>query len=265
MENLVCVGELITDYFYQDNKLKRIDGGGTAFNIAHHLKDVFHVEIVGYCGDDKEGKEACNIEVVKKVLYLPYFKTRTTHIYVENAKHTITCPGIHPLINKEDFQKVLKMLESSLQRLQHGMLVIDELTEYSYQYALLATQYHFWICLDIGYIGRIENLDIARKILTLPIFYIQTNQGMYEYLTKHHIKLQASHVVISSTSHIEYHHGDDIQVHNVELVDDIVSEIGAGDALMAEMLHQIGTNQTIDLEAGKLASQKVLAILQARP
>lgn len=36
MENVVCVGELITDYFYHNDKLEIKDGGGTAFNIAHH-------------------------------------------------------------------------------------------------------------------------------------------------------------------------------------------------------------------------------------
>lgn len=265
MENIVCVGELITDYFYQDGLLQIKEGGGTVFNIAHHLKDVCHVEVVGYTGNDEDGKIASTIAVDKQIVFLEYFKTRCTHIYVENGEHRITCPGKHPTIKEEDFTQVLHLLENTLKRLQHGFLIIDELSTYSYQYLLLANKYDFKVCLDIGYLGRIENEEISRKILEYTFFYVQTNHFMYQYLQTHQFSLHAKHSIVSQPQLISYCCGKQTIFHPVKKEITIVSQIGAGDALMAEFIKQLVLHKSICLEDGERASKKVLAILQARP
>lgn len=168
------------------------------------------------------------------------------------------------MIKEEDFNKVLTILEKTLLRLQHGILVIDELSTYSYQYLKLARKYGFQVCLDIGYLGRIENEDIACKILDYSFFYIQTNAMMYQYLQTHDIPLQAKYMIVSHPQWICYHHGKESLFHPVTLVNNIISEVGAGDALMAEIIRQIVLHEAIDLFAGEKASKQILAILSTR-
>ena len=58
---VVSIGDLVTDYYYKDDKLIGINGGMTSHNIIANLTKMgIETSVFGCCGDDCQGKLAIN-------------------------------------------------------------------------------------------------------------------------------------------------------------------------------------------------------------
>ena len=112
---VVSVGDLVTDYYYKDDKLLGINGGMTSHNIIANLARMgIKTAAFACCGDDFQGQIAIksleklkvdisNIKIIKGI------KTRCFHIsyHDENGKLSFTSKkDVHFVILKNGMTKV---------------------------------------------------------------------------------------------------------------------------------------------------------------
>jgi sugar/nucleoside kinase (ribokinase family) len=91
---IICVGDLVTDYYYLDEKFIGFDGGKSVFNLGFHLAyNNYSVYAYGVCGNDYEGDIA--IESLKQVgvntdyVIKKDVNTRCLHVSID-SKQRIT-------------------------------------------------------------------------------------------------------------------------------------------------------------------------------
>lgn len=83
---VVSIGDLVTDYYYKNEKLIGINGGMTSHNIIANLAKMgMQTAVFGACGNDYQGKIAIksleNIKVdVGNVKILENIRTRCFHV-----------------------------------------------------------------------------------------------------------------------------------------------------------------------------------------
>ena len=91
---IISIGDLVTDYYYKNDKLVGICGGMTAHNIiANIAKFGLETSVFGVCGNDKAGeianKSLKDINVnTDEIKILEDINTRCFHVtyYDENGK-----------------------------------------------------------------------------------------------------------------------------------------------------------------------------------
>ncbi len=104
---VVSIGDLVTDYYYKNEKLLGVNGGMTAHNIIANLsKFKFNTSVYAVCGDDCAGKiairslsdlgvDTSNIDIIRNI------KTRCFHVsyFEDNNKLVFSskkrCPFCH--------------------------------------------------------------------------------------------------------------------------------------------------------------------------
>ena len=58
---IVSIGDLVTDYYYKDEKLIGVNGGMTSHNIIANLAKMgLNTSVFACCGNDDQGKIAIN-------------------------------------------------------------------------------------------------------------------------------------------------------------------------------------------------------------
>ena len=106
---VVSIGDLVTDYYYKNNKLIGINGGMTSHNIIANLaKMKVNTSIFGCCGDDLQGKIAINslekINVdISNIKIIKNIRTRCFHIsyYEKDNKLTFASKKRCPFCNNK--------------------------------------------------------------------------------------------------------------------------------------------------------------------
>lgn len=59
---IISIGDLVTDYYYKNNKLVGVNGGMTSHNIIANISKLgFNTSVYGVCGNDMAGKIAIDI------------------------------------------------------------------------------------------------------------------------------------------------------------------------------------------------------------
>ena len=65
---VVSIGDLVTDYYYKNNKLLGVNGGMTSHNIIANLAKMgVNTAVFGCCGDDNQGDIA--IKSLEKIMH----------------------------------------------------------------------------------------------------------------------------------------------------------------------------------------------------
>src|SRR5574344_2331442 len=88
---VVSIGDLVTDYYYKNDKFLGVNGGMTSHNIIANLAKMgINTAVFGTCGNDIQGEiaikslEKLNADV-KNVIVLDNVRTRCFHVsYFDN-------------------------------------------------------------------------------------------------------------------------------------------------------------------------------------
>lgn len=113
---VVSIGDLVTDYYYKDDKLIGINGGMTSHNIIANLAKMrIKTSVFACCGDDCQGKIAIDslkkIKVdVENIKIINGIQTRCFHVsyYENNGKLSFTSKkDVHFAIIKNGIMRVL--------------------------------------------------------------------------------------------------------------------------------------------------------------
>ena len=106
---VVSIGDLVTDYYYKNDKLLGINGGMTSHNIIVNLaKMKVNTSVFGCCGKDLQGEiaikslEKINVDI-SNIKKLENVRTRCFHVsyYDENNKLTFTSKKRCPFCNNK--------------------------------------------------------------------------------------------------------------------------------------------------------------------
>lgn len=106
---VVSIGDLVTDYYYKNNKLIGINGGMTSHNIIANLaKMKVNTSVFGCCGDDLQGEIAINsLEKINvdtsNIKIIENSRTRCFHIsyYDNDGKLSFTSKKRCPFCNNK--------------------------------------------------------------------------------------------------------------------------------------------------------------------
>lgn len=136
---VVSIGDLVTDYYYKDDKLIGINGGMTSHNIIANLAKMrIKTSVFACCGDDCQGKIAIDslkkIKVdVENIKIINGIQTRCFHVsyYENNGKLSFTSKKRCPFCNnKKWYNESLIDTKFVLSNIKvDDILVFDNLNE----------------------------------------------------------------------------------------------------------------------------------------
>ena len=136
---VVSIGELVTDYYYKNDKLIGINGGMTSHNIIANLAKMgVKTSVFACCGNDCQGKIAIkSLEKIKvdvtDVKIIENVKTRCFHVsYFDNdGKLSFTSKKRCPFCNdKEWYEESLLDTSYILSKIKtDDILVFDNLND----------------------------------------------------------------------------------------------------------------------------------------
>ena len=135
----VSIGDLVIDYYYQDNSFLGVCGGNTSHNIIANLAlQEIPTKVIGVCGDDIQGDICINslkdLNVnVEKIIKLDNIRTRQLHVsyFIEEGKVDFTSKRICPnCSNKHWYQDSLIDVDYVIKNINNDdILVFDNLNE----------------------------------------------------------------------------------------------------------------------------------------
>lgn len=259
---VVSVGDLVTDYYYKDNKLIGVCGGMTSHNIIANLSYMnINTAVFGACGNDEAGKIAIdslnklgvitdNIEVLNNI------KTRCFHVSYNNKEFSSKkrCPEcnckewyIESLINYGSIIKKLK---------KDDILVFDNLNNKN-QSIINSTKNKKVI--DLGQYFELEDMsndEILNRIKS-KFDIINMNERVSNYLIKRFdlkdesalyklVKCKLLTITKGENGAIFIYKNKPYRFY-IEINNNVVDSTGAGDAFFASIIKDwINNNLNID-------------------
>ena len=261
---VVSVGDLVTDYYYKDDKLLGINGGMTSHNIIANLARMgIKTAAFACCGDDFQGQIAIksleklkvdisNIKIIKGI------KTRCFHIsyHDENGKLSFTSKKRCPFCNtKKWYDESLIDTKYILSNIEpDDILVFDNLNEKNQVIIDIADNKKV---IDLGQYFELEkmsNEEIIKKIDN-KFEIINFNERVSNYLLKRlnleneldlynivHPKLMT---ITRGENGATFIANDNI--YNFKLISrcDVVDSTGAGDAFISSIIKECIKNNFV--------------------
>ena len=190
---VVSIGDLVTDYYYKNEKFLGINGGMTSHNIIANLAKMgIKTAVFGTCGNDMQGKIAIKslekLDVdVKNIIILDDVRTRCFHVsYFDNDnKLSFTskkrCPFCNnkkwyenSLINTDNIMKIIN---------DDDILIFDNLNDKN---QVLIDNTNNKKIIDLGQYFELENLSDKEIIdkLNSKFEIINFNERVSKYLIK---------------------------------------------------------------------------------
>lgn len=189
----VSIGDLVTDYYYKNEKFLGINGGMTSHNIIANLAKMgIDTAVFGACGNDMQGEIAIKslekLDVdVKNIMILDDVRTRCFHVSYFDNEGNLTfsskkrCPICNnkkwyenSLINPDDIMKNIKY---------DDILIFDNLNEKN---QIIIDNTENKKIIDLGQYFELENLsdnEIVNKIIN-KFEIINLNERVSKYLIK---------------------------------------------------------------------------------
>ncbi len=243
---IIAVGEFLIDLIDHKQQYRTIEPGGSSWNILYRLSSFQdNCYAVGFAGDDEYGhialKQYTNIDTTHSFL-LDNYKTKYVH-YLLDGK--VECPNHGQARSNEGSDRVVEILEKVVDK--DSICVLDELNQHSSKYMKNINQLGGMIALDLGFLGRIE--DISRDEITefekANIIYLQINRkvvnkvlevfnvkSIQELIKNSNIQLA---VITNGSGDMEVLTTTYSGMHPVNSVE-LVNDVGAGDAFFASMV-----------------------------
>lgn len=189
----VSIGDLVTDYYYKNEKFLGINGGMTSHNIIANLAKMgVNTAVFGVCGNDMQGEIAIKslekLDVdVKNIMILDDVRTRCFHVSYFDNEGNLTfsskkrCPICNnkkwyenSLINPDDIMKNIKY---------DDILIFDNLNEKN---QIIINNTENKKIIDLGQYFELENLsdiEIVNKLIN-KFEIVNLNERVSKYLIK---------------------------------------------------------------------------------
>ena len=159
---IISIGDLVTDFYYKDNKLVGVCGGMTSHNIiANIAKSGIDTAVYGACGNDETGKiaiqslkdlgvDTTNIKIIDDI------NTRAFHV-----SYNTTNEGIKFVSKKRcPFCNKKKWYDESMIDTKD---IINVYKEYEFSYEKDDNYFHGIIDLILEYEDKIKIIDYKLK------------------------------------------------------------------------------------------------------
>lgn len=252
---VVSIGDLVTDYYYKDNKLIGISGGMTSHNIIANLaKMKVNTSVFGCCGNDLQGKiainslEKTNVDV-SNIKIIDNVRTRSFHISYHEIDNKLTftskkrCPFCN---NKKWYDKSLIDTSFVLANIKDDdILIFDNLNDKN---QLIIDNTNNKKIIDLGQYLEFESLtdeEIINKIAN-KFEIINFNERVAKYL-KNRFRFNSDKELynIIRPNLITITRGEkgatfitNDNIYNFELINkgNIVDSTGAGDAFISSII-----------------------------
>lgn len=180
---IIGIGNLVCDIYYQNNEIIGMNGGKSFANIIFNLANMgFETKIIGTCGNDRYGEVIIKSLIKSKVntddIKIINEPTNLFHIKLNN---NMTTSLISPITHKKQWHKHL----IDIPIVKDKIIIID-----SIKYIDLAT--NNLLMLDIGYPNELNKLSDNELLKTLKsrIEILNLNSRVLKYLIK---RLNLSH------------------------------------------------------------------------
>lgn len=252
---VVSIGDLVTDYYYKNNKLIGISGGMTSHNIIANLaKMKVNTSVFGCCGDDLQGKiaikslEKINVDV-SNIKIIDNVRTRSFHISYHKIDNKLTftskkrCPFCN---NKKWYDKSLIDTSFVLANIKDDdILIFDNLNDKN---QLIIDNTNNKKIIDLGQYLEFESLtdeEIINKIAN-KFEIINFNERVAKYL-KNRFRFNSDKELynIIRPNLITITRGEkgatfitNDNIYNFELINkgNIVDSTGTGDAFISSII-----------------------------
>lgn len=190
---IVSIGDLVTDYYYKDNKLVGVNGGMTSHNIIANLSKMgLKTSSFACCGNDDQGKIAIksldklNVDI-DNIKIIDGIRTRCFHVsyHDENGRLSFTSKKRCPFCNnKKWYDESLLDTDYILSNIKDDdVLVFDNLNEKN---QLIIDHTENKKIIDLGQYFEFENLsndEIINKLFN-KFEIINFNERVSNYLLK---------------------------------------------------------------------------------
>lgn len=252
---VVSIGDLVTDFYYKDDKLLGVNGGMTSQNIIANLAKMgLKTTVFACCGNDDQGKIAIkSLEKLKvdidNIKIVEGTRTRCFHVsyYEKNGKLFLTSKKRCPFCNSK------KWYDGSLLETNYvlaniktdDILVFDNL---NIKNQIIIDNTINKKIIDLGQYFELENMsnDEIIKRLKQKFEIINFNERVSNYLLKRlNLKNDIDLYKIINPNLMTITRGEDgatfianNKVHNfeLELKGDVVDSTGAGDAFISSVI-----------------------------
>lgn len=186
---IVSIGDLVTDYYYMNEKLLGLSGGMTCHNVVANLAALgFKTAALGVCGNDNPGqiaiKSLSQLGVDTKKIIKVDAKTRSFHVFFinDNDKVELVSKKRCPICGEKDFYDESKIdFEYIVPNIRKDdVLVIDNINDISTK---IMHNVKNDIVLDLGQFYDIENLsadDLLSRI-SGNVTILQLNNRMLKF------------------------------------------------------------------------------------
>ena len=264
---IISIGDLVTDYYYKNEKILGLNGGMSSHNIILNLAYMKNdTKVIGCCGNDMAGKISIksleeNGVDINDVTIINGIKTRCFHVsyYEENNKLNFSSKKRCPLCNQKnwyensliDYDKLKKIIKMD------DILIFDNLNNTNQK---IINSFDNLKLIDLGQYFEFENLnneEILDKIKgKFTIINLNQRVGTY-FLKRFKLKkieelyniLNTPLIIITNGKNgASFIYDDKIYKFPLEKITKEVDPTGAGDAFFASIINSwIKNNLQFDI------------------
>lgn len=261
---IISIGDLVTDFYYKNNKLVGVNGGMTSHNIIANICSFgLETAVYGVCGDDKMGRIAINslkdIGVnIDSVKVIQNIKTRCFHVsyFEENGKLEFKSKKRCPFCNEKKWYEESKIdTDNILENInEEDILVFDNLNNKN---QIIIDNCSNKKMIDLGQYFELDNYsdeEIIRKIKN-KFDIINLNERVEKYLkTRYSLnKLEEIYNLLSPRMMIVTRgkKGSDFAINNciihkeLKNPSDELDPTGAGDAFFSLFISEYVKNDYV--------------------
>ena len=252
---VVSIGDLVTDYYYKNDKLLGINGGMTSHNIIANLAKMgLKTSVFACCGDDEQGKIAIksleNLKVdTNNIKITSGIRTRCFHVsyHEENGKLSFTSKKRCPFCNnKKWYDESLLDIDYIISNIKiDDILVFDNLNKKN---QIIIDNTNNKKIIDLGQYFEFENISDNEVINKLKNKFeiINFNERVSNYLLKRlNLKSDKDLYNIISPNLMTITRGENGatfilngSTYNFKLIanGEVIDSTGAGDAFVSSII-----------------------------
>lgn len=189
---IVGIGDLVLDYYFENNIFKGVCGGMTSFNVISHLAKYFETYAYAVCGNDLDGEIAIksledvgvNIKYIKK----ENISTRCFYINIDNKENIFSSKKSCPLCGEKKWYETTKLSDKVPNNLlsKESILVLDTINKINLKIVDKFRNKDSKVVLDMGQVGNFKYLtkeEILDKLLN-RFNLVQLNERVASFLLK---------------------------------------------------------------------------------
>jgi len=261
---IVSIGDLVTDYYYKNEKLFGINGGMTSHNIIANLAKMgISTAVFGSCGNDPQGKIAIksleNLKVnVENLKILDNVRTRCFHVsyFYDNVKLSFMSKKRCPFCNnKKWYENSLIDTDYIIKNIKNDdVLIFDNLNDKN---QIIIDNTNNRKIIDLGQYYEFEQLANQKIIdkLANKFEIINFNERVSKYLLNRlNLKNDLELYNLFKPNFMTITKGEDGakfifngKTYNFDLIikGDVVDSTGAGDAFISSIIKDLIKNNFI--------------------